>query len=229
MDKKLFPASVRTFVDTLSGERGRITEKDFTPDELQQIRDAIKTSRQRQVGKRFKQEGKQLVQDYDPTVGYQDYGMGQEGKRAYNDFNVGKSGGIRNTLGRFRYEKTPDGRLIAKDTYDFKDDLVKEAGVRPSAEYENMSTLGKIGTLAKDTVVPGRGGIMTLPSRVGSAFIGKDGREVEIDLGEAGFRKGGRVKAKAKAKPKMSKPKVSTASKRGDGIARKGKTKGRMI
>jgi hypothetical protein len=217
MAKKLLPASVRTFVDTVSGERAPITEKNFTPEELQQVRDAIKNSRQRQVGKRFIGEaGKPLKQDYDQTAGYQDYGSGERGKRVENDFNLGSSGAMRNTLGKFSYEKTPDGRLVAKDMYDFKDDLVKEAGVRPTSDYEKMSTLGKIGTLAADTVIPGRGGPTTLPSRIGSAFIGKNGRPVEIDLGKADFKKGGKVKAKP------------TASSRGDGIAQRGKTRGKF-
>lgn len=229
MAKKILPASIRTFVDTLGGERSPITEKDFTPEELQQVRDAIKNSRQRQVGKRFEQEapGKPLKQTYDQTAGYQDYGMGERGKRTEHDFNLGSSGAMRNTLGRFSYEKTPDGRLIAKDTYDFKDDLVKEAGVRPTSDYEKMSTLGKIGTLAADTVLPWKGGIPTLPSRIGSAFIGKNGRPVKIDLGKADFKKGGKVKAKSMSKPKTSK--TSKASSRGDGIAQRGKTKGRII
>ena len=217
MAKKFLPASVRTFMDTVGGERSRITEKDFTPEELQQVRDTIKNSRQRQVGKRFIGEaGKPLKQDYDQTAGYQDYGSGERGKRVENDFNLGSSGAMRNTLGKFSYEKTPDGRLIAKDMYDFKDDLVKEAGVRPTSDYEKMSTLGKIGTLAADTVLPWKGGVSTLPSRIGSAFIGKNGRPVEIDLGKADFKKGGKVKAKP------------TASSRGDGIARRGKTRGKF-
>jgi hypothetical protein len=228
MAKKILPASIRTFVDTLGGERSPITEKDFTPEELQQVRDAIKNSRQRQVGKRFIGEaGKPLKQDYDQTAGYQDYGMGERGKRTEHDFNLGSSGAMRNTLGRFSYEKTPDGRLVAKDTYDFKDDLVKEAGVRPTSDYEKMGTLGKIGTLAADTVLPWKGGVSTLPSRIGSAFIGRDGRPINIDLGKADFKKGGKVKVKSMSKPKTSK--VSKASSRGDGIAQRGKTKGRII
>ena len=237
MAKKFLPASVRTFVDTVSGERAPITEKDFSPEELQQVRDAINNSRQRQMPQIEKaqdllktqtdprvQAGLKKMMKVDQTAGYQDYGSGERGKRVENDFNLGSSGAMRNTLGRFSYEKTPDGRLIAKDTYDFKDDLVKEAGVRPTSDYEKMSTLGKIGTLAADTVLPWKGGVSTLPSRIGSAFIGKDGRPVNIDLGKADFKKGGKVKAKAKAKPKTSK-----ASSRGDGIAQRGKTKGRLV
>jgi hypothetical protein len=214
--KKIVPAQVRTFVSTLAGNKDPITEKDFTEAELKQARDAVVKSRERQTGKRFiKEEGDKLArQHYDPTVDYKDYGKGMDNTR--RDFNVGSDAAIRNTLGKFSYEKTPEGRLIAKDNYDFKDDLVKESKVRPSADYEKMSALGKIGTLAKDTIVHPRG-ISTLPSRVGSAFIGKDGRPVRVDLGEAPFKKGGKVASKR-----------TSASKRGDGIAVKGHTKGKF-
>jgi len=217
---KKVPAQIRTFADTLMGDNTPITEKNFTPEELQQIKSSIANSRARQVGKNFISEGpgQPLKQTYNQTVGYKDYGSGERGERVENDFNLGGSGAIRNTLGRFAYEKTPDGRLIAKDTYDFKDDLVKEAGARPSADYEKMNTLEKLGTIAKDTVTT-KGGLTSIPSRIGSAFIGKNGRPVNIDLGKADFKKGGAVKAK---------PKVSKASSRGDGCAQRGKTRGKL-
>jgi hypothetical protein len=240
---KKVPAQIRTFADTLMGDRSTITEKNFTPEELQQIKNSINNSRARQATietpafqKGIAKARKQLqgnpealsrlekMGKIDPTVGYQDYGNGERGKRVENDFNLGGSGAIRNTLGRFAYEKTPDGRLIATDTYDFKDDLVKEAGARPSADYEKMNTLEKIGTLAKDTVTT-RGGLTSIPSRIGSAFIGKNGRPVAIDLGKADFKKGGSVKAKPKNNPK---PKISKASSRGDGCAQRGKTRGKL-
>ena len=216
--KKIVPAQVRTFVSTLAGNKDPITEKDFTADELKQARDAVVKSRERQTGKRFiKEEGDKLArQHYDQTVDYKDYGKGMNSGR--QDLNVGSDAAIRNTLGKFSYEKTPEGRLIAKDKYDFKDDLVKESKVRPSAEYEKMSTLGKIGTIAADTIVHPRG-FTTLPSRIGSAFIGKDGRPVKIDLGEAPVKKGGKVE----------KPKQSSASRRGDGAAKRGKTRGKIV
>jgi hypothetical protein len=40
------------------------------------------------------------------------------------------------------------------------------------------------------------------------------------------MKRGGKVKAKTKS---SSKPKMSTASRRGDGIAQRGKTRGRMV
>lgn len=220
--KSMVPAQIRTFLGTLSGNRDPITEKDFTKSELEQARNAVIQSRERQTGKRFTASGTpgkkdyKLEQSYDPSIKYEDYGKRMDSVR--KDFSVGSDSAMRNTLGRFSYEKTPEGRLIAKDNYDFQDDLVKEKKVRPSSDYEKMSTLGKIGTIAADTIVHPNG-FSTLPSRVGSAFIGKDGRPVKIDLGEAPFKKGGKV----------NKPKQSSASKRGDGIAQRGKTKGRLI
>jgi hypothetical protein len=44
-----------------------------------------------------------------------------------------------------------------------------------------------------------------------------------------GMKKGGRVKAKPAKKMSSGGVTVSSASKRGDGIAQKGKTKGRMV
>jgi hypothetical protein len=68
-----------------------------------------------------------------------------------------------------------------------------------------------------------------LPSRIGSAFVGADGRPVEIDLGEApeNFKKGGKVKRKLKVKRKPKDGRMKKAKGR-DGIAQRGKTRGRM-
>jgi hypothetical protein len=126
------------------------------------------------------------------------------------DTTVSGQGAIRNTLGRFVYETLPDGRIRVKDTYDFKDDLVTELGQRPSAAYKNMGTMGKLGTILVDTLnnpmdlQSEEGGTKvgraTLPSRVGSAFIGQSGRPVDITLdprelmpGYAGYAEGGPV------------------------------------
>jgi hypothetical protein len=213
--KKIVPAQVRTFAETVMGKRDPITEKDFTADEIKQARDAIVKSRERQTGKRFiKEKGDKLArQHYDETVDYKDYGKGKD--RITDDFNVGSEAAMRNTLGRFKYEKTPEGRLIATDTYDFKNDLAdKIPGIPRTKDYEGLSTLGKVGKLATDSFRPSAGGVRSLPSRVGNAFIGADGRPVRVDLGEAPFKKGGKVA-----------PKRTSASKRADGCAIRGKTR----
>ena len=211
--RSVFPAQIRTFVSTLTGNRDPITEKDFTEAELKQARDAIMQSRERQM----KSQGNISSQ----SVAYQDYPRdgGRSQKSIMRDYGVGQGDAMRNTLGRFSYEKTPEGRLIAKDNYDFEDDLAKEIpGIRRTADYEAMNPLEKVGALVKDTVADGKRGIGTLPSRVGNAFIGRQGRPVRVDLGEAPFKKGGAVK---------SKPAKASKS-RGDGLAQRGKTRGKM-
>jgi hypothetical protein len=198
------PAQVRTFVETLAGKRDPITEKDFTKAELKQIREAIERSRKR--GSKSS------------TVDYFDYGDDKAREMSTTkDYSVLPGDAARNTLGRFKYEKTPEGRLVATDTYDFKDDLVdRNPNIPKSKDYEGMSALGKAKKLLVDSFNPSMGAHTTLPSRIGSAFIGKTARPVRVDLGEAGFKKGGKVKS-------------SSASKRADGCAVRGKTRGRMV
>jgi len=89
----------------------------------------------------------------------------------------------------------------------------KNPNIPRSKDYEKLSTIQKIGKLAADTLDPKTGGVTTLPSRVGSAFVGAKSRPVRIDLGEAPYKKGGAVR---------------TASSRADGIAQRGKTKGKI-
>ena len=222
----LVPAQIRTFVSTLAGNRDPITEANFTPEELAQARKAAANSYKRQLrdvdlapdATKYKNyEGLTKLGILDPTVGYADYS--RNGSRTpATDYSIAPSAAMRNTLGRFKYEKSPEGRLIATDTYDFKDDLSdgRYKNIPKTKDYEGLSTLGKIGKLATDTFKSGVGGVATLSSRVGNAFIGEDGRPVRIDLGEAPFKKGGRVK-------------VKKSSPRGDGIAKRGRTKGRMV
>jgi hypothetical protein len=211
--KKVVPSQLRTFVSTLAGSREPITEKDFTDAELAQARDAIVRSRKQQVASKNEFNNSPI----DETVGYHHYANESKNRGRGSDFSVLPSDAMRNTLGRFKYEKTPEGRLVATDNYDFKDDLAKSVpGIRLSSEYKNMSNLEKLHTLAKDTfskeLNPDKGvamGYRTLPSRVGSAFIGDTKRPVRLDLGDAPYKKGGVI--------------------RGGGIERKGKTKGRFV
>jgi len=50
-----------------------------------------------------------------------------------------------------------------------------------------------------------------------------------IPMNGMGFKKGGSVKASKMGAVKQSKPSMGSASKRGDGIAQRGKTKGRFV
>lgn len=86
----------------------------------------------------------------------------------------------------------------------FKDSGVDRADVSYGKRFDNDSELrARLGA--------------NLNEMAGRRGVDEIGVEYEIP-----FKKGGKVKAKAK-------PKTSSASKRGDGIARKGKTKGRFV
>jgi hypothetical protein len=126
-------------------------------------------------------------QKIDQSVGYQHYPGGDVEVRRDTDF--GHDASIRSTLGRFAYNKDANGNLIATDNYKFTNDLPRET--RPTSDYSGMSTPEKLWLLAKDTAQ--MGGLETLPSRVGNAFIGADGRPVNVNLGAAPFAHGGAV------------------------------------
>jgi hypothetical protein len=141
------------------------------------------------------------------AVFYGDYPQDNSGRLA--DTTLGKSGAVRNTLGRFTYQTMPDGRINIRENYDFADDLVEGLNQRPSAEYEGMSTGQKLNALLMDTLhnpqdrmldTGTKFGRSTLPGRVGSAFIGNKGRPVDVTIdprelmpGYAGYANGGEV------------------------------------
>jgi hypothetical protein len=203
--KAFVPAHARTFIETLAGNESPITEKNFSEAELAMMRDAIMSSRRDRTAtnQRLHHEAMQAAPtekerrelrmrgaspQLDQTVGYQHYPGSPTS--VLSDMDPRDSAAIRNTLGRFAYEKDPEGNLIAKDLYKFRDDL--SGKTRPSADYADMGTAAKLWTLAKDSF--GDAGVTTLPSRVGSAFLGnKSGRPVNVNLGKAKFAGGGQI------------------------------------
>ena len=203
--KAFVPAQARTFVETLAGDETPITEKNFSSDELAMMRDAIMRSRRDRTAtnERLHYEAMQNApsdkerrelrmrgasKELDQTVGYQHYPNSPTSLAS--DFDPRDSAAIRNTLGRFAYEKTPEGNLVATDLYKFRDDL--SGKTRPSADYADMGTAEKLWTLAKDSF--GDAGLDTLMSRTGNAFLGnKPGRPVTVNLGKSPFAGGGAV------------------------------------
>ena len=199
------PSQVRTFVGTLAGDESPITEKNFSGDELDQMRKAIMSSRQDRTAMNARlhheamqnaptaKERRELFnrgpsKELDQTVGYQHYPGSPTD--LISDFSLSSDAAIRNTLGRFAYEKTPEGNLVAKDLYKFRGDQSDKT--RPTSDYADMGTAAKLWTLTKDTF--GDAGLQTLPSRTGNAFLGnKPGRPVNVNLGKAPFAPGGAV------------------------------------
>lgn len=204
--KAFVPAQVRTFVGSLAGDESPITEKNFSGDELELMRQAIMSSRRDRtaMNERLHHEAMQKAatakerrelfnrgpsKELDQTVGYQHYPGSPTGLAS--DFSLSSNAAIRNTLGRFAYEKDPQGNLVATDLYKFRNDQSDKT--RPTSDYADMGTARKLGTLAYDTFFGGAG-FDTLPSRIGNAFLGnKTGRPVTVNLGKAPFAQGGQA------------------------------------
>ena len=218
-EKDFSESELRQILDTIgSARKNRTAEKryndNYKPSAKEQkenedlIMKAFGTSKNAlNALKEKNQAEKEYFQSGKGSVNYMDYPGHLKGVR---DSTLSKEGAVRNTLGRFTYETLPDGRIKVKDTYDFKDDLVTELGQRPSSAYKDLGTMGKLGTILVDTLnnpmdlQSEAGGIAvgraTLPSRMGSAFIGQNGRPVDITLdprelmpGYAGYAHGGVV------------------------------------
>ena len=59
--------------------------------------------------------------------------------------------------------------------------------------------------------------------------VRKPGTNVNYESDETGMKRGGKVKASKMGSVKTAKPSMGSASRRGDGIAQRGKTKGRYL
>jgi hypothetical protein len=99
-------------------------------------------------------------------------------------------------------------------------------------EVSVEGNLGSVDRSNPDVIGPNMGQVITAPNDIAPNFapIKEAIIEKEMDLQDKarrsmGFKKGGKVKAKSMA----SGGKVSSASKRADGCAMKGKTKGRFV
>jgi hypothetical protein len=193
----LLPLQVRTLLQAASGDKSDITEKNLDDGERQRIADAILASRT------YKQSLLDLNNDnalndiqkaeykkYFPrpeaisnfkagsgAVGYDDYYNAGQGA---SDYNMLPSGGVRNTLGQFRYNTDKAGNVTIKDTYDFMGDTIEglPRQVAYTRRYETLTPAQKLGLLATETfVMPEVGfspilGFRSLPSRIGNAFVG---------------------------------------------------------
>jgi hypothetical protein len=124
------------------------------------------------------------------NVDYQTYQALNNSNRG--DVDMSPSASVMNTLGRFPYNLNEDGSYNINETYDFKDDHISRLmpqSVSQTNRYDGMSNTEKLGLVAKETfVMPEQGfnltkGIASLPSRVGSAFVGESkSRPVNINF-----------------------------------------------
>ena len=174
------PAHARIFAGTLLGNRQKITEADFDKDEQEQLRRAAKraTSKGR--------KGDIQYEDYDAPL-----------KRG----SLSRDQAAAQTVGRTGKGKTTrEGKgYRLRDKMDYSnEDRDKEI-----ARYERMGGFRKAATVVGETVrdVKDKGvkeAVKRVPSRLANAYIGRDGREVDIKLA-----RGGGIESKGRTKGKF--------------------------
>lgn len=202
----IFPLQIKTLLETATGTTSPITEKNLSGSQKQKITDSILAARAYReallqgvqnnapLSERDMMQYKKLFPNQaaidrfkagSGTVNYDDI---YNGTGAASDWNMLPSGEIRNTLGQFNYTTDKQGNINVRDRYDFLNDMIEglPKEVSNSARYKSMSNPEKVMTLAKETFyMPKVGfspilGLRSVPSRVGNAFVGGDGRDVNI-------------------------------------------------
>lgn len=159
MLREVVPMDLRLFGSTLFGNREPITESNFSPKELAAMQQAIDKA-------------------VDRT------GQAQKGSVQYVDYPHGEQIGpghqpVGATLGRFVYEKQPDGTTVIRDRYDF----YNEGRKKDVEAYEKMGRGERLGTVASRMLKS----LFTLDppaamNELANAYIGREGREVTIKL-----------------------------------------------
>jgi len=157
MLKEVVPLDTRTFVSTLFGNRDPITEQNLNPEQIMALREVVQTAEQK----------------------------GRKGNVQYSDYEKFKAGpehnphiSLENTLGRFNYVRNPDGSLTVTDRYDFVNPQREEA----IQAYENMGPARKALEVAKRSLSKPFTFPLTLASELGNAYIGREGRDVKINV-----------------------------------------------
>jgi hypothetical protein len=146
-----FPTSGRTLLETVQGNRTPITEKNFSPDELNMLRKLIelKGGDAGDIQYRDYFKLKDLLRDqgkmpisYTPSI-----------------FSMGDPlGNIQTTLGRFKYARMPNGALQVVDTYDFNP-IYPEGATQEArtGEYGALGPYSLIRDYAGEKIPPGYG------------------------------------------------------------------------
>lgn len=159
--RNFVPMDARLFGTTLLGNREPITEKDLTQEELAGIQAVIEQSQKR--GSKG-------------DVQYKDYSA-FTGRNARPEFNPQIA--TKTALGRFNYTQNPDGSYTVTDRYDFFNPERQQA----IEEYQQMTPVKRALTVAGRTLADNPMKWPTnLASELGNAYIGNEGRDVNINL-----------------------------------------------
>jgi hypothetical protein len=157
--KEVVPMDLRILGSTLMGNRDPITESNFNKEELAAMQQAVDKAAAR-TGKTEK-----------GSVQYVDYPKGDEIGPGYQP--------VGHTLGRFVYEKGPNGQTVITDKYDFYNEG-RKANVE---KYEKMGPIEKPLSVSANMLRSlFKGDLRQIPAEIAEAYIGRDGRDVRIQL-----------------------------------------------
>jgi hypothetical protein len=156
----VFPTSGRTLLETVQGAKTPITEKNFSPEEMDVMRELAA-----------------LKGGDKGSISYADYvALAKEmNKRGEVPASMSPSlfsmadpmGNVQTTLGQFRYMKDPQGNLQVVDKYDFNPPNPNAMQEARTGDYGAFGPYGLIRDYAGEKVPPGAG------------------REVRVNLGPA--------------------------------------------
>jgi hypothetical protein len=132
--QSLIPTNAKIFLETVIGnKKDPITIKDFTKDEVEEIKKAVLHSKQ------YGSATGLFDRKYDDAVRYSNYPNISNPSRLINTFTP--QGRVATTLGQFGYEVLSNGDVKILDHYDFMP--VPEGGlVETNPFYKLLRTLG---------------------------------------------------------------------------------------
>ena len=130
--QSLIPTNAKIFLESVIGnKKDPITIKDFTKDEVQEMKNAMVNSK--------KWQKELLKKNYDNKVRYIDYSNVPNPSRLTNTLTP--QGRVATTLGQFNYEVLPNGDVKILDHYDFMS-VPKGGLVGTNPLYKLLRTLG---------------------------------------------------------------------------------------
>lgn len=147
---KGLPTSARTLLETVQGGRSRITEANFSPEEIEVMRQLA-----------------ELKGGDKGAINYADYIAlaGEMNKQGKMPASMSPSllsmadpmGNVQTTLGRFRYQRDPKGNLQISDTYDFNPPNPNATQEARTGDYGAFGVYGLIRDYAGERIPPGMG------------------------------------------------------------------------
>jgi len=155
LNPQMFPTSARTLLETAQGNRTPITETQFSPQEIEALRQLVMLKGGNAGDIQYedyialdKEMKKQCKTSKAISVNYDNPGL----------FGMASPlGNIETTLGRFRYARDAIGKMQIIDTYDFNPPPEGRSQDIQTRDYGALGPYGLIRSYAGEKIPPGSG------------------------------------------------------------------------